>query len=147
MGLLQKAVTVRVKGIPQLAQNLKGLKDELLEEADAHATREAGLLYEHTGRIVPYLDGILLGSRYQKRDEASSKRFPRWQVGYDLGQAPYAWEVHQVPANHPTRGPYNDPKTDHFLSIPRDLLAQTYAARAQVKLNAVVRSFRVRRTK
>lgn len=147
MGLLQKAVTIRVKGIPVLAGNVKQLKKELLEAADDHATREAGLLYLATGRMVPYLSGQLLGSRYQRREDTSTKTRPRWVVGYDLALAPYAWEVHQIPQHHPTRGPYNDPKSDHYLSIPRDAMAQTYAARAQVKFNMVVKTFHARRVR
>lgn len=130
------------RSLMNLKRNFRSLKKDLLKVAEDHAERESEILFEKTGRIVPYLTGGLFNARFRRRSSKKEDQ-PTWQVGYDTNQAPHAWAVHQIPNRvHPTRGPYPDDKQDHFLSVPRDELAQTYQARAQVKLNAAIRRFR-----
>lgn len=147
-GRFQDTVRIKVRGIPQTVKNIRGLRKVLLKVAADHAARESELLYDHTGRVVPYLSGQLLGARFRRQAEGRGATRPTWLVGYNQNQAPYAWAVHQIPNRfHPVRGPYNDPKMDHFLSVPRDMLAQTYAARAQVKFNQAIRHYPVSRVR
>lgn len=138
---------IRVRGIPQFKRNVRTVKKAALQAALEHADRESELLFEGTTRIVPYMSGRLFNSAY-RRKRSTKEENPVFVVGYNLAAAPHGWAVHQIPnRNHPTRGPYSDPKTDHFLTIPRDALALTYAARATVRINRAIQKARVERVR
>jgi hypothetical protein len=137
-------LTIVVFGQSELAGNFRILKSIIERQGHTSAWNGAQHLFARTRAVVPYMEGVLYGAAYI-RNIAYSRARPTWEVGYDTGQAPYALAVHDVPANHPTRGPSSEPKQDHFLSAPRDQMQKTYPATVRDDMRRVLRRVPVRR--
>lgn len=90
------------------------------------AWNQAQKLFSRSRAVVPYLDGLLYNAAYVVKLDGSDD-VPTWAVGYDTFSVPYAWDQHETAGrNHPTRGPSNEAKQDHYLSEPRDAMVATF---------------------
>lgn len=110
-----------------------------------NAFNAAQHLLSRTRAIVPYLNGDLYNAAYAKKvDSGQAKAI--WEVGYDTTAAPHALIQHETPEyNHETRGPSTEPKTDHFLSKPRDVMEKVYAKTVKDDIWSAIRRTRIER--
>ena len=139
-------VTVMIEGIPEVVGNVQRLRTVLTRQGNTTSWNGAQHLFARTRAVVPYLDGELYNSAYIANISTRDKSV--YAVGYDTVAVPYAWDVHEIPNRvHPTRGPSNEPKQDHFLSEPRDAMASSFPRTAAHELRDAVRSARFLHTR
>ena len=134
-------LTVMIEGIPEVVGNVQRLRTVLTRQGNTSAWNQAQHLYSRTRAVVPYLEGELYNSAYIANISTADKKV--WQVGYDTVAIPYAWSVHEIPNRiHPTRGPSREPKQDHFLSEPRDAMAESFPREVGNDMRGAVASIR-----
>ena len=134
-------LTVMIEGIPEVVGNVQRLRTVLTRQGNTSAWNQAQHLYSRTRAVVPYLEGELYNSAYIANISTSDKKV--WQVGYDTVAISYAWSVHEIPNRiHPTRGPSREPKQDHFLSEPRDAMAESFPREVGNDMRGAVASIR-----
>lgn len=137
-------VSMVLEGSPAVLGNIQRLRTMLLKEGDQSAWNQAQHLFARTRAVVPYLNGDLYDAAYIA-NISPSDTVRIWVVGYDTVAVTYAVTVHEEPnRNHPTRGPSNEPKQDHFLSEPRDAMEKTYVRTVGDDLRDKIRGFRMR---
>lgn len=118
--------TMILDGHSTVVNNLRRLTTTVTRQANLSGWNAAQHLYARTRAVVPYLDGELYESAFIEK--VGEHPVHMWAVGYDTNAVPYAITVHETPNRvHPTRGPSNEPKQDHFLSEPRDAMVKTYS--------------------
>ena len=134
-------LTVMIEGIPEVVGNVQRLRTVLTRQGNTSAWNQAQHLYSRTRAVVPYLEGELYNSAYIANISTADKKV--WQVGYDTVAIPSAWSVHEIPNRiHPTRGPSREPKQDHFLSEPRDAMAESFPREVGNDMRGAVASIR-----
>lgn len=134
-------VTMILEGAPQLLGNFQRLRTTLTREANMSAWNQAQKLYARTRAVVPYDTAALYESAFITNIGIPQK--PMWAVGYDTVAVDYAMLVHEEPnRNHPTRGPSREPKQDHYLSEPRDAMAQSYPRSVAQDLDRAISGIR-----
>lgn len=118
-------VTFVLEGHSELLSNIQRLRTVLTRQGNTSGWNGAQHLYARSRAVVPYLEGELYGSAFIANIGQPGK--PAWAVGYDTVTVQHAMIVHETPnRNHPTRGPSNEPKQDHFLSEPRDRMSEEW---------------------
>lgn len=128
---------VQVLGVTETVANIGRLRRNLREEHQQVTKEMSALLFHVTTGIVPYLTGALYGSAYNTNLTSNPNR-PVWAVGYD-DSIEYAWQVHETPNRiHPTRGPRKEEKQDHFLSNPRNYMAEIFPKVLRERLEAKI---------
>lgn len=144
---VRSRVRVSVRGGAETRNNLLRMFQNIRTTGHLNAYNAAQHLFARTRAIVPYEDGTLYNAAYSKKVEASDKK-AIWEVGYDMQAAPHALIQHETPEyNHPTRGPSAEPKTDHFLSKPRDAMEKAYAKTVADDVWGAIKSTRVTRVR
>jgi hypothetical protein len=113
--------TFQVTGIRPTVENI-GRVRRMFRETNQAAVRDSAyrLMYRSMG-MVPYLTGKLYNSAFNL-NTTSDPNVPTYSVGYD-SNVEYAYAVHEITGlYHPTTAdaPRKEPKSDHFLSIPKD---------------------------
>lgn len=137
-------VSFVLEGHPALLGNTQRLRTTLYKEGDLSAWNQAQHLFSRTRAVVPYDTSKLYNAAYIANISPSEK-IRIWVVGYDTVAVDYAVNVHETPGrNHPTRGPSNEPKQDHYLSEPRDAMEKTYPRTVAHDLERAIRKVRVR---
>lgn len=137
-------VTMVLEGLPSLLNNTQRLRTTLYREENLSAWNQAQHLFSRTRAVVPYKDGDLYNAAYIANISPSDK-VRIWVVGYDTVAVDYAMNVHEIPGrNHPTRGPSNEPKQDHFLSEPRDAMEKSYVRTVADDLEKALRKVKGR---
>ena len=132
---------VQVRGVRPTVANIGRLRRAVREETDLITTDMAARLFHITTGIVPYQDGDLYRSAFNI-DTTVNRNFPTRSVGYD-STIDYAFAVHELPNRvHPTRGPRKEPKQDHFLSEPRDALAEIFPRIVRDRIAARIQRMR-----
>lgn len=136
--------TMVLEGNPLLLGNIQRLRSVLLPEIDRSPWNQAQHLFSRTRAVVPWLTGELYNAAYIANISPSKwKRI--WVVGYDTVAVSHAMTVHETPNRmHPTRGPSNEPKQDHFLSEPRDAMEKTYPRTVADDLGRSLRGLHIR---
>jgi hypothetical protein len=112
--------TFKVIGVVPTVANI-GRVRRMFRETNQAAVRDTAyrLMYRSQG-MVPYLSGKLYNSAFNL-NTTTDPNVPTYSVGYD-SNVEYAYAVHEVPGlYHPTTAdaPRKEPKSDHFLSIPK----------------------------
>lgn len=134
-------ITMMLEGVPLVVGNLQRLRTTLSREGNQSAWNQAQHLYARSRAVVPYLEGELYEGAFI--NNIGSKEFPMWAVGYDTVSVAHALIVHETPNRvHPTRGPSSEPKQDHFLSEPRDAMAQSFPRTVADDLEAAIGKIR-----
>lgn len=137
-------LTVMIDGIPEVVGNLQRLQTVLTKQGNTSAWNGAQHLFSRTRAVVPYLDGDLYNAAYMANISTDKKSV--WAVGYDTVAVPYAWDTHEIPNRiHPTRGPSNEPKQDHFLSEPRDAMTVSWPKQTADEMRGAIGRVRILR--
>ena len=118
-------VTIILTGHPTVVRNIQALRTTCTRQGSTSGWNGAQHLFSRTRAVVPYLEGELYNSAFIAN--IGRPNFPAWAVGYDTVAVPHAIPVHETPnREHPTRGPSNEPKQDHYLSEPRDRMQESF---------------------
>lgn len=135
--------TMTIIGHPNVVRNIQSLQSVMTRQANLSAWNQAQHLFARTRAVVPYENGDLYNAAYIANLSTEEKKV--WAVGYDTVAVDYAITVHEVPnRNHPTRGPSREAKQDHYLSEPRDAMAETFPRTVRGDMERAIRSVRFR---
>ena len=137
----------RVIGGTTVRRNMRRMFLNIRSMGTLNAYNAAQHLLARTRAVVPYEDGTLYNAAYARKVDSNQDKAV-WEVGYDTTQAPHALIQHETPEyNHPTRGPSTEPKTDHFLSKPRDAMEKAYTKSVWNDVWSAIRRTRIERTR
>lgn len=137
--------TIQLRGQQVTIRNLRHVNRQIVRRADSSTWNAAQHLKARSQAVVPYRFGDLYNSAYIRKVKDSEDE-KMWAVGYDTGQAPHAWPVHEIPGRiHPIRGPSHEPKQDHYLSEPADAMRKEYPRTVADDLRQTIRTVRVTR--
>ena len=119
-------VTFHVRGKEIAVRNLRNVRRHLVKRCGSTAYNAALHLKARSQAVVPYEEGDLYDSAYVAPISSSEDK-QVWGVGYDVGKAPHAILVHEIPGRmHPTRGPSPEPKQDHYLEEPANAMKKEW---------------------
>lgn len=138
-------VSFQLRGKEMTIRNLRRIRRQVLKRKSMTAWNAAQHLFSRTRAVVPYQDGDLYNAAYNRKKEDSDGRSV-WHVGYDVRAAPHAWMVHDIQGRfHPVRGPSPEPKQDHYLSEPADMMRKSFPRTVRDDIQDEIRRVHIER--